>query len=421
MSLGQFVFMLHSHLPYYRKAGMWPFGEENLYECMAETYVPLLNAISELYDEGIKANLTVGITPILGEQLIDEHLNQGFVEYLDSRIKAVSEDVERYPDPNVAHSQHLRYLADYYLNHFTKLKDDFVNKYEMNLIKYFKKYQDLGCIEITTSGATHGFSPLLATDSNLNAQFKVGSDTTKRLFGKKAMGAWLPECAYRQGYEYTGSDGKKKWRPAIEVTLQNNDIQYFFTESHVIEGGNSIGHRRVVGMYGNIEYIPLPKRELTGYDTYSAYWLPDAQVAVMGRNDRAGYQVWSAADGYPGDGCFREFHKKDDKSGMQYWRITSSATDLGDKMLYDPVLAQNKVCENSDHYTHLIENLLRDYKNSHDGKEGLVMVSFDTELFGHWWFEGVEFIKQVIKKLHDYHKDVEMMTAGAYLKKYPNS
>ena len=29
MSVGQFVFMLHSHLPYYRKAGMWPFGEEN--------------------------------------------------------------------------------------------------------------------------------------------------------------------------------------------------------------------------------------------------------------------------------------------------------------------------------------------------------------------------------------------------------
>ena len=84
MSVGQFVFMLHSHLPYYRKAGMWPFGEENLYECMAETYVPLLNAIAELYEEGIKAKLTVGITPILAEQLNDEHLQNGFVEYIDS-------------------------------------------------------------------------------------------------------------------------------------------------------------------------------------------------------------------------------------------------------------------------------------------------------------------------------------------------
>ena len=75
--------------------------------------------------------------------------------------------------------------------------------------------------------------------------------------------------------------------------------------------------------------FPLPERPATGYDTYAAYWLPDAQVAVMGRNDRAGYQVWSAADGYPGDGCFREFHKKDDKSGMNYWRITSPTTASG--------------------------------------------------------------------------------------------
>ncbi len=420
MTVGSFVFMLHSHLPYYRMAGMWPFGEENLYECMSETYVPLLNAISELYEEeGIKAKLTVGITPILAEQLNDEHLKQGFIEYLDSRIEAVSKDLERYPDPKVEHSQHLKYLAKYYFDWFNHIKDCFINKYNKDLISAFKKYQDLGCIEITTSGATHGFSPLLATDSNLNAQFKVGSDTTKRLFGKKAKGCWLPECAYRQGYEFVGKDGKKKWRPAIEVILQNNDIEYFFTESHVIEGGNSVGNRRVVGIYGNIEYIPLPQREATGYDTYSAYWLPDAQVAVMGRNNRAGFQVWSAADGYPGDGVYREFHKKDDKSGMNYWRITSSKTDLGDKMLYDPVLAMNQVNSNSDHYTTLLYHLLNDYKKSHNGKEGLIMVSFDTELYGHWWFEGVEFIKQVIRKLNNFIPDIERCTAGEYLQKHP--
>ena len=165
MTVGQFVFMLHSHLPYYRKAGMWPFGEENLYECMAETYVPLLNAISELYDdEGIKAKLTVGITPILAEQLNDEHLQNGFIEYLDARIKAISKDLERYPDPEVAHSQHLKYLAKYYFDWFNHIKDSFINKYNKDLISAFKKYQDLGCIEITTSGATHGFSPLLATE-----------------------------------------------------------------------------------------------------------------------------------------------------------------------------------------------------------------------------------------------------------------
>lgn len=47
------------------------------------------------------------------------------------------------------------------------------------------------------------------------------------------------------------------------------------------------------------------------------------------------------------------------------------------------------------------------------------MVSFDTELYGHWWFEGVEFIKQVIKKLNQFLPEVERMTAGEYLKAHP--
>lgn len=418
MSIGSFVFMLHSHLPYYRKAGMWPFGEENLYECMAETYIPLLNAISELYDEGIKAKLTVGITPILAEQLNDEYLKDGFEKYLNSRIDAISEDLSRYPNASVAHSQHLNYLAKFYFDWYTNIKDCYLNKYKKDLIGAFRRFQDLGCIEITTSAATHGFSPLLETDSSLNGQFKVGSETTKRLFGRKAKGAWLPECAYRPGYEAIDSQGKKYWRPAIEVAMQNSGIEYFFTESHVIEGGVSVGNRRIVGVYGNIEYIPLPPRPATGLSTYEAYWLPDAQVAVMGRNDKAGYQVWSAADGYPGDGCYREFHKKDDNSGMNYWRLTSPSTDLGDKMLYDPVLAMSKINENSDHYTNLIYNMLNDYKKN-TGKNGLIMVSFDTELFGHWWFEGIEFIKQVIKKFHNFIPEVERQCAAEYLEKNP--
>ena len=73
---GSFVLMLHSHLPYYRKAGMWPFGEENLYDCMAETYLPLLNALNELKAEGVRAHITVGITPILAEQLAAKRLYQ---------------------------------------------------------------------------------------------------------------------------------------------------------------------------------------------------------------------------------------------------------------------------------------------------------------------------------------------------------
>ena len=75
--------MLHSHLPFYRKAGMWPFGEESVYECMAESYIPLLNAIADFLNEGIAAKLTVGITPVLADQRSRPADNDGFEKFLN--------------------------------------------------------------------------------------------------------------------------------------------------------------------------------------------------------------------------------------------------------------------------------------------------------------------------------------------------
>ena len=116
------MMVLHSHIPYVKRQGKWPFGEVWLFEAMAETYIPLLNAIGELHDQGIKAKLTVGITPILAEQLNDEHLKDGFVKYIDTRIEAVKGDLSRYPNDSVAHSQHLEYLAKFYFDWFTALQ-----------------------------------------------------------------------------------------------------------------------------------------------------------------------------------------------------------------------------------------------------------------------------------------------------------
>lgn len=417
MGFGSFVLMLHSHLPYYRKHGMWPSGEENLYECMAETYLPLLNALTELQSEGIKAKITLGITPILAEQLADPHLHEGFVSYLNARLKAAREDVQRYPDPKVPHSEHLAFLANWYVQYYETLIHDFETRYQRNLLAGFKRLQDDGCIEITTSSATHGFSPLLGTDEAIQAQFKTGVETYKRHFGREPKGYWLPECAYRPEEKELLPSGELKVRPSIDAFLYENNLKYFFTEYHAIEGGVSSGARRIIGVYGNIQYIPLPARPATGLTTHEAYWMRNFPVAVMGRNDRAGFQVWSAAHGYPGDGLYREFHKKDDKSGLHYWRLTSKDCDLGQKMLYDPVLAERQTHLNSDHFSHLVYHLLKDYHDA-TGRHGLVMVSFDTELFGHWWFEGVTWLKQVIRKLHQ-AEGVDFQTGSEYLEAYP--
>lgn len=415
---GSFVLMLHSHLPFYRKAGMWPFGEENLYDCMVETYIPLLNALNELREEGIKAKITVGVTPILAEQLADDHLQEGFIKFVKGRIEVIDQDVERYPDPKIPNSEHLGFLSGYYKHFYTKILNDFTDKYKKNLVQAFKALQDDGCIEITTSGATHGFLPLLGTDESIQAQIKTGVESYKKHFGRMPKGIWLPECAYRPAQEQTDPEtGKPVLRPAIEAFLFDQGIQHFFTEYHAIEGSATSDIRRDFGIYRDIQYIPLPGRSETGLTTHEAYWLKDYPVAVIGRNNRASFQVWSAAHGYPGDGLYREFHRKDANSGMKYWRLTSKDAELGDKMLYDPALAQNQTKMHADHFVSLVYDILKEQYNK-TGKRNLVMVSFDTELYGHWWFEGVTWLKHVIKMLHACD-GVDVETSSEFLQHNP--
>ena len=410
-STGRFVLMLHSHLPYYRKAGMWPFGEENLYECIVETYLPLLNALYELRAEGIKAGVTVGITPILAEQLADEYLKKGAQTYIEHLVEVSQKDVARYPDKSVPNSEHLAYEAKFYLEHYSKLLDEYLNVYKQDILGAFKTLQDEGCIEITTSAATHGFLPLLGNDEAVAGQVKTGVEAYKRHFGKAPKGIWLPECAYRPA---------KDDRPPIEAFLFDEGINYFFTEFEAIEGSELSEERRDIGgVYRNVKYVPtqLKKQGKTGLTTYEAYWLKNYPVAVLGRSERGSFQVWSAAYGYPGDGIYREFHKKDNTSGLNYWRITSKNCELGDKMLYDPLQAFARATEHAKHYVELIERLARENFDA-NGEEGLLMVSFDTELYGHWWFEGLQFLKDVIRGLHKLDT-VTVQTVSDYLEDIP--
>jgi 1,4-alpha-glucan branching enzyme len=399
---------------------MWPFGEENFYDCMLESYIPLVNALNELREEGVKANITIGITPILAEQMADAHLQNGFETYINTQINSIRKDIERYSDESCTepHRQHRLFLANWYLNHYVKIHDDFVHKYQKNIIHAFRDLQNAGCIEITTSGATHGFFPLLGDDANVNAQVKVGVETYKKYFGREPKGFWLPECAYRPSHKARDRrTGELKSHPSTDAFLYENGLEYFFTEFHAIEGGVSTGSRKMIGVYGNIQSIPLPARPQTGLTTYEAYWLKDFPVAVMGRNNRASFQVWSAAHGYPGDGLYREFHRRDTNSGIKYWRLTSKDADLGDKMLYDPILALDKTKENADHFVTLVYHMLKDQYEA-TGKYGLAMVSFDTELYGHWWFEGVTWLKHVIR-MFNANEGVDIQTAGNYLKEHP--
>jgi 1,4-alpha-glucan branching enzyme len=146
--------------------------------------------------------------------------------------------------------------------------------------------------------------------------------------------------------------------------------------------------------------------------TFQPYWVGDApgQVAVLGRNDRTGQQVWSGTYGYPGDFWYREFHRKDAVSGLQYWRIGGSDVDLGEKPLYEPAEAQRRIGDHAAHFAHLVEDLLTNYAKD-TGKFGVISSAYDTELFGHWWFEGPDWLKLVLRRLAA-SEVVELTTAS---------
>ncbi len=420
---GAFTFVLHSHLPYCRMAGRWPHGEEWIHEAMAETYVPLLNALYDLREEGVDYRLTLSLTPVLAEQLADADIGRHFLHYLEGEILAAERDIPRFGEMG---NDHLEYLARFYYQYYSQVRDSYLNRFGRDLITAFRRLQDEGYLEIITSAATHGYLPLLARDSSIYAQLRVGVESHRRLFGRPPRAVWLPECAYRPAY--VDEDGTV--RPALEEFLAPLGLTCFFVETHAIEGGRPVGKAAgevAIGPYGLITrpyVIPTSAEAGPGGTTFQAYYvvgsargLTEPPVAVIGRNNRTGQQVWSADMGYPGDADYREFHKKDDESGLQYWRVTGPKVDLGAKDYYHPDWAEGKVHGHAQHFAGLVEQLLCEY-HAQSGKYGLISANYDTELFGHWWFEGITWIKEVLRKLAA-SEVVDLTTASAYVAENP--
>jgi 1,4-alpha-glucan branching enzyme len=114
------------------------------------------------------------------------------------------------------------------------------------------------------------------------------------------------------------------------------------------------------------------------------------------RDPKTTLQVWSREHGYPGEYAYLEFHKKHFPGGLRFWRITDSSGDLGKKIVYDPALAADKVRGHAAHFVELVADTLE--HASADGP-AVVCSPYDAELFGHWWFEGPQWLEQVARRM----------------------
>lgn len=423
--LGAFAFVLHSHIPYVLAHGQWPHGTDWLTEVAAESYIPLLDLVNELAAEGLPVKLTVGLTPILCEQLADESFKTEFTDWLEAQIGAAAADARTFRGEG---NLPMLALAERWRAGFRHTLHQFNDVYDRDIIGAFRRLQDAGRIEIITSAATHGYLPLLLTDNAVKAQVETGVASYVRHFGRHPTGFWLPECAYRPRYAWnapleTYQTPEPTLRRGIDEFLSDAGIRYTFIDSHLLRGGSEL-HGIYADRFGALKALwnqftleQKPEQsERSGYKPYFIASSGEASqelVAVFSRDVRSSHAVWAADVGYPGDPWYLEFHKKQEPGRLRYWRVSESKADMNAKGLYEPDRAEERIATHARHFVAEMKQLLAEQRTA-TGEAAFVSALYDTELFGHWWHEGPRWLKSVLR-LMAADPDFDLTTCEAHL------
>jgi 1,4-alpha-glucan branching enzyme len=420
--LGGFCLVLHGHLPYVLRHGTAPHGAAWLYEAMAETYLPLLELIVDLSAQNLNPALTIGMTPILLEQLIDADAKSGFVAYVQERAARAADDRAQFLRQGDAH---LAELAEHWEKWYLA-RLEFFERIGRDIAAQFASLHRQGQIQLLAGAATHAYFPLLLNDQSIRAQLSAGAAVSRRIIGADAnlTGLWLPECGYRpadDAWKPAVLDGPGRYRPGIESFLHPVGVTHTFLDSHLIAGGLPLG-LMVDGRFFAANRAHINRDRRSGWrEALEPVGLASdtgrAEVFAFARHPSLTQQVWSSKVGYPGDGAYLEFHKKHGTAGLRYWRVTDVTADLANKEPYDLAVAPGRTYTQAQHFCTMVKDVLREYE-IRTGRRGICVAAFDAELFGHWWFEGPRFLRDVILTLAA-DSSVSRMTAQDALKASP--
>ncbi len=360
---------------------------------MIETYLPLLRMMDHLSRDRVRFRLTLTLSPPLLAMMQDPLLMKRCERRIESLLKLASREAKR----TASHDKHLFEATLFAEQDLASLKELFVSTYRRDLVAAFWKHRAAGSIEIITCGATHGFLPLMRhTPEAVRAQVQVATTDFKRIFGYQPEGIWLPECGYFEG---------------VEAYLAEAGLRYSFLEAH-----------------GVTDSFPPPRFGVM------APIMSTGGIVFFGRDMESSRQVWSSEVGYPGDPEYREFYKdagwelplkelvdfmKPDEPrrpvGLKRHRVTGK----GGQHVKEPYVrghALSRVLEHAAHFANerrLQAARARPLMN----RPPLIVSPYDAELFGHWWFEGPQFLEQVFRNL-DARNDVVATTPPAYLAQF---
>jgi 1,4-alpha-glucan branching enzyme len=394
MPLGYLCLVLHAHLPFVRHPEYDDFLEEDwLYEAITETYIPLLEAFDGLERDGADWRLTMSVTPTLAAMLSDPLLQGRYLRHIDNLIALSGKEIER-----TRWQPEFNELAHMYHQRFRRCREVFAEQYGGNLLGGFRRFFETGKLELITCGATHGFLPLLTINPKaVRAQIELGARAFERHFGKRPAGIWLPECGYT---------------PGVDELLRDAGLRYFFTDTH-----------------GVLYAEPRPK-----FGVYAPILCPKSGVAALARDTESSKQVWSSIEGYPGDYNYRDFYRDigfdldleylrphlhqtglRSHTGIKYHKITGR-TDH--KEVYRRQAALDKAAEHAGNFMFNREKQVEWLAGAMD-RPALIVAPYDAELFGHWWFEGPDWINFLLRKIHWDQQNLKTITIPEYLDRHP--
>jgi 1,4-alpha-glucan branching enzyme len=335
---GALAIVLHTHMPYVEGFGTWPFGEEWLWEAMAGCYLPLL----DLLDRG--APLTLSLTPVLCDQLEARDVHERFGAFVEGvRRDTHAEDAAGLRAGG--HEQLARELDRSMLDYERALES--LRTRGGDLLASLAPHAQW------TSSSTHAILPLLASDAGVRLQLSSGVAAHRRRFGDSWRGGfWLPECAYA---------------PWLARALEDAGARAACVELTNRFGLGAAEHLSPVMTEAGVLLVPIDR------STISLVW---------------------GKHGYPAAGAYRDYHHHT-VHHHNPWNNAGGAYDHGEAR----ALAR-------EHAADFVARALARIKQANELASadaplpggGLVVCALDTELLGHWWYEGVVWLGAVVEE-----------------------
>jgi 1,4-alpha-glucan branching enzyme len=214
--------------------------------------------------------------------------------------------------------------------------------------------RDNGIVELLGGPAAHPLLPLLLPEF-VEVPLRAGLDDSLWRLGARPRGVWLPECA---------------WSPALAEPLAASGVGHFVVDEQTVR--DSGGHPHAAWQVTGTELVAVPR---------------DLDVTNL---------IWSSRTGYPAGAAYRDFHARDEYTGTRLWAVTGS--NDGAKRYYDPGAAERQVDRDVEDFVAAVRRRLVDV-HATNGRPGLVVAAYDTELFGHWWHEGPAFLGTAVRAL----------------------